>query len=361
MNYFDELQQCVAQLGEPLQIEEVRIAYEVQVTPPWFEELGDGIEIDLNDLDLVNDHGGLLSYQGAQVLLFLQNQERHFSQIESGQFSLPKYHVADCQTLREMRSRNQFERYVVTNDKSGVFRLDGPAGRTMDAELSVCKNCLKHLNYRGYKTNSAARSQIFSTFNLEAFFAIYSSLFSVLPNSVDKDSFDTKRVITADKNGYAQCSNCSVDLPTSGDLLGEIVNEPHSDQIICLDCQRKVNVDTPQPVQRGKMVDIATARRKKRPLSVAMTWEEVYLYADSAYSGLLRMYQRQGWSTPEPGVDVLDERGAVCLQIGLAWFDEDGACGEAIVLDESEAATASALGWQAMTLNEALLDARQDE
>lgn len=351
MGHFDALWDNVGRMGKPIVIDDSFLTRITSVKPDWIDTLRTGVEIDINDLDPANDHGGLLGYKGAQVLLFLQNQERYFYQIQSGQYSLPRYHVADCQTLREMHARGQYERYVVTNDKSGDFRLDGPGGESMNARLSICKNCLTYLNYRGYKTNSRAQGKIFDTFSLDAFFAIYSSLFSVLPGRTDHTSFDTRAPLAADRQGAAECSSCNASLPARDALLGRSVGWPNPDEVVCLDCQRKINVETPIPVSRATMTEIASARRKKRPIEDAMTWEEVYGFADSAYAGLLRHYQRQGWTVPEPGVDIIDDEGAVRLQLGLAWMDFDGECGEAVVLDETEKTLALELGWRATTLN----------
>lgn len=360
MGIFDALKESVGNMGTPLDIDDLIISLEQRRVPDFHTVLESGLEVSINELEPINNHGGLLGYKGAQVLLYLKNQEHYFDQIQSGAFSLPKYHVANCQTLVRMREQQQFERYVVTNDKSGRFELLGPNGRSMEVELSVCKNCLKYLNYRGYRTNSGAQSQIFESFKLKAFFANYSSLFSVLPKQIDNHIFNSQRAINSNESGLAQCTSCDIWLSAESNMLGHISTNAGTERVVCIDCQRKINTDTPQPVSRNAMTEIASARRKKRPLSNAMTWKEVFGYADSAYAGLLRIYQRQGWSVPEPGVDIMNSNGEVCLQLGLAWLDTDGNIGEAVVLDEPQKHIAKNCGWSAMTLAEALLDAQQN-
>jgi len=85
-----------------------------------------------------------------------------------------------------MRTEGRFERYVVINDTSGNFPISGSSyyGGHVDegvAKLKICKFCLGQLNYKGYSTG-AYRTEVFDQFDMEEFFATYSSFFPHMPS-----------------------------------------------------------------------------------------------------------------------------------------------------------------------------------
>lgn len=151
---------------------------------------GRGIEIDLSEVEPTPE--GLLTYRGEQVILYIREPGRNADRAtllnhpELG----PKFHVADCSTLDEMRRKNRFERYVVTNNTSGLFTvvardLRGRSAGELDAELKVCKNCLRHLAYKGYG-QSGNSAKIWQGFSLPEFFKTYESRFRSKPRYTDK-------------------------------------------------------------------------------------------------------------------------------------------------------------------------------
>ena len=81
-----------------------------------------------------------------------------------------------------MRGKGRFERYVATNDCSGEFTITGTdqaqVGTSGKAPLKVCKNCLRELNYDGYRHE---RHGAFARFDLQRFFETYSSYFPHMP------------------------------------------------------------------------------------------------------------------------------------------------------------------------------------
>ena len=67
--------------------------------------------------------------------------------------SLPKYHVVDCRTLKNMRSAGKYKRYVVTRRTDGEFILNFADNLSLahpeTYKLDICKNCLwQELNLR---------------------------------------------------------------------------------------------------------------------------------------------------------------------------------------------------------------------
>ena len=108
-----------------------------------------GVEIDLKDL--VSEQG-LLSVKGRQVLLFIPDHGHRVVDALNNGAQGRRFHIAHCSTLDEMKSRNRFERYKVTNNLTGNFEIYGydQSRNELSGEtrLHVCRNCLKHLNYK---------------------------------------------------------------------------------------------------------------------------------------------------------------------------------------------------------------------
>ena len=120
--------------------------------------LGEGVELkrDLEGLD--SGPGKLLAWRGEQCLLYIKDTQQSLWLLQETPEESRRFHVAECQTLKRQRNEGRFERFVVTNNTSGMFRVDWydwetrQSGET-EAALRVCKNCLRLLAYRGYKDN----------------------------------------------------------------------------------------------------------------------------------------------------------------------------------------------------------------
>ena len=115
---------------------------------------------------------------------------------DSTREQLPKFHVADCDTLQEMRRSNRYDRYVVTYRTDGKFIVNFLHDQVEEAErrLYVCKNCLDRLNYNGYRRRGySGRNAIRDYFDLRAFFEKYDSQITREPTHTD---------ITAPVNTY---------------------------------------------------------------------------------------------------------------------------------------------------------------
>ncbi|MFT7688458.1 MAG: hypothetical protein ACI9FB_003822 [Candidatus Azotimanducaceae bacterium] len=188
-----------------------------------------GIEVNIDEIEMLDN--GLLSYEGRQVLLYIQDHGWKIADaIEDGAVG-KKYHVAYCQTLDSMHSRGRYDRYVVKHDISGYFYVDGIDRDTKDyedgeAQLVVCKNCLKHLDYHGYDdANWGEKKKIFSDFLLKEFFDEYLQYFKFKPkyNSGKKKSAyssNWRDISQTHRESVSWvCEGCSVDLAGNKDLL----------------------------------------------------------------------------------------------------------------------------------------------
>ncbi len=147
---FGSLHQAVARMGAKER--DFSIHIDTRPMEPIDIELNEGKEIPLAEVETPS---GLLAYQGRQILLYIKDHGWNVSKAVQDGAAGKRFHVADCKTLQEMRSRNRYNRYVATNNLSGEFEITGidPITRAQVsdiANLKVCINCLKKLNYKGY-------------------------------------------------------------------------------------------------------------------------------------------------------------------------------------------------------------------
>ena len=179
-----------------------------------------GIEITPDEIETADD--GTLEYAGRKVAVYIRDIRAQYVPIDSTREKLPRFHVADCDTLRDMRRSNRYERYVVTSRTDGKFIVNFLQDQVEEAErrLYVCKNCLDRLNYNGYRRRgNAGRDAIRDYFDLSAFFEKYDSQITRAPTHTD---------ITAPLNTYSpnwnqishryketrnwECEECGVNL-----------------------------------------------------------------------------------------------------------------------------------------------------
>lgn len=132
----------------------------------------DGIEIDsIDDIRILND--GTLAYKNSRVLLYIRDH-----QVYGDRNADPKFHVANCDTLVKMKKNKRFERYVVAARLDGRFRINlivGPQTKSEVRRLSVCQNCLNHLEFDGFQMTMAKLTRIeqVKTFEIKRFFELY--------------------------------------------------------------------------------------------------------------------------------------------------------------------------------------------
>ncbi len=242
-------------------------------------ELEDGKEIPLSKVE--TSHGRILAYQGEQVVLYIRDTRLSRHILENEPENSRRFHVADCRVLENMRHQGRFERYVVTNRKTGVFSVistdpDTKAVDELEAPLMACKTCLKTINWKGYEqAHRAQKDEIWRNFDMEDFFAEYATFFRQKPKHSDK---------TAPKGGYAKnwsqrstqfreqrnwtCEKCRVELSDHKRLLhchhknGDITNNSDSNiEVLCVLCHAE------QPLHghmKVKPKDRLTIERKRR-------------------------------------------------------------------------------------------------
>lgn len=277
-------------------------------------ELEAGIEIDIHDLDSASDYGGLLSYKGRQVLLYIPDHSFKFDEAVVDASRANRYHVADCSTLQNMRRDNRIERYTATTNRDRKFEIFGDkrSNRRMKAsvELHICKNCLGKTNYKGYSTNGYSnKAEVFSSFDRDEFFKTYFSLFPFSTQPLERmtsgypDNWkEISRSYRISRNHI--CEDCKVNLANKPQLLHtHHINGVKSEvrefnlRALCVDCHRRQKFHGHMKISASEIAMIRDQRRKDG-IDVPQTWDRAMMLADPAFHGLLHKLKQQGKKIP---------------------------------------------------------------
>ena len=198
---------------------------------------GEGIDVDPEALEL---KGGLFSYEGRQVVLYIPDHtNKDIERALTTQNVRKKFHVTYCEHLNNMKQRGYFERYKATNKLTGKFHIFGKSkiDRTMkegDVALDVCMFCLQKLNYKG-SSDKQIRRRVRDSFVIPEFFSTYSSFFPYLPSGIggdpDKSDYtsDWSNISTRyrESRNYT-CEECNVVLSAQKHLLHTYVRDKTS-------------------------------------------------------------------------------------------------------------------------------------
>ena len=290
-----------------------------------------GIEVNPEDLQL---NGGLFSYEGRQVVLYIPNHtNREIEKALSTKSVRKKFHVTFCRHLEDMKRKKQFEKYKATNNLSGNFHIFGKSKsdrqtKEGNVELDVCMYCLEKLNYQG-ASDRATRRIVRDNFDIPEFFSTYSSFFPFLPSGIGGDP--TKADYTADWREVSEryresrnytCEKCFVDLNNHKSLLHthhkDTVagnNNPDNLQALCVDCHRKEHGH--MYVSYGDMQTITRLRQEQE--ITEKDWDSVLYLADPALNGVLRKLKAQGYQPPELGYRLPNDGTREVFVADAAW------------------------------------------
>lgn len=348
---------------------EYSLNHRIQTPLPEIVTSKKGVDVTIDEVDT---EFGLLSCNGAQVVLYIPDHGRNVDGVLKDASTGRRVHVADCTTLEQMRQKNRFQRYRAVVNVTGDFEVFGfslLSQKSVEgtAKLQVCINCLKHLNYRGYVTEPRRQSEIRRNFSLKDFFAEHSTLFRYLPSSFIER-----------KEGYApdwpqisenfraskgfHCESCRLDLSSNKYLLhthhidgNKRNNQTTNLQALCADCHRKQPLHDYMSIKSKDMALIQRLRKEQGILGSAADWDDLYKLVDPPYDGLLRYLKGAGGGKPEIGYEITDANGAVVAEVEIAWpHAKDG-----IVADDAEKKVLEGLGWKAKTLEVALREFRE--
>lgn len=274
---FTALEQMVSKMGAESILWDSNA--KVLADPRFKERLRAGIEISLSDVSV--NPGEPLLYKGEVVLLYIKDTRNEKETLLNSPEKAKRYHVSDCQTLQRMRVQNRFERYVVTNNASGVFKVVALDWRTqkreeIEADLKVCKDCLVSLDYQGYaKENQTGKKRIWSEFQIEIFLNQHSPSFSEVPRYNDntepqggyQDDWAEISKKYRESNNWT-CEECGVQLESHKGLLdthhinGRTEdNNPNNLKALCKICHNKQPMHSNYRVSNGLYHLIVEKRR----------------------------------------------------------------------------------------------------
>ena len=133
-----------------------------------------GIDVAGEQIQFRDD--GTLTYRGLRVLVYIRDIANYRGLEAEGR--MPRFHIAACRTLQDMKDRNRFARYVVATRNDGLFVVNEiQSNRTIRIEhrLAICQNCLERLGFNGFSMSDrwAERKQAVSDFDLKDFFRQY--------------------------------------------------------------------------------------------------------------------------------------------------------------------------------------------
>lgn len=130
---------------------------------------GEGIEIPLDDVRVLND--GTHFYKGKRVIVYIRDVAEYGAKV-----SLPKFHLAMCETLNKMIEQGRYKkRYVVATRDDGKFSIQKVHGENItksEEALDVCQQCLDELRYRSFtlQLGRIERAAAVQSFSLKSFF-----------------------------------------------------------------------------------------------------------------------------------------------------------------------------------------------
>jgi hypothetical protein len=180
--------------------------------------------IDVSSDEVKEHDDGTLVYKNSRVLLYIRDVKIFGNKMV--QDALPRYHVANCETLKEMRRKNRSGRYVVAVRSDGSFAINvirhqrEIEGR--HEKLVICQNCLLLLAFDGftYELAPARRKEIVTGFTIPRFFEKYPATLhlenpvhdsSTAPLNVYTDDFVHVSRQRKEEVGW-KCELCRVDL-----------------------------------------------------------------------------------------------------------------------------------------------------
>lgn len=273
---FSQLHDAVRRMGAK-ERKLIKLDSELPPVDTIDSDLEKGIIISPDELEYIDN--GLISYKGRQVLLYIQDHGHRVQDALNDGSTGNKYHLAYCRTLDNMHMRKRYDRYVVKNDISGIFFIDGQDDYSKEytegeTDLKVCKNCLNHLNYKNYSSN---KNKVFNEFSLDAFFETYKSFFKHTPKrKAGKDKGGVYSTNWNDvSNNYRSsvgwfCELCDVNLKGNKRLLHthhisgvKSDNSSKNLEALCIECHSKKDFHGHMKINKNDLKKLKIIQREQ--------------------------------------------------------------------------------------------------
>jgi len=222
------------------------------------DKYGEIDDVDFKDIG-INKEDETFEFAGRKVLVYIRDRK----QAIYDKYGSPKFHIANCDTLKKAITDGNFNKYVVSTKTDGTFKIRIlPNGNERLEKLNVCKNCLDWLNYKKYAelNNKQQKNNICNEFSIADFFEQY----KITDISQPKHSDDTAPTNDYPKNWDAishqkkwvkrfTCERCGINLETTPKFLHvhhvnrkKYDNRPENLTVLCVDCHSKQGVDHAQ-------------------------------------------------------------------------------------------------------------------
>jgi len=122
--------------------------------------------LDVEAREITSHYDATLIYKNKRVLIHIRDSVKH----------IPRFHIANCSTLLEMKSNGRFARYVASEREEGSFFVRMNGGSLNKMKLPVCQNCLEKLAWKGFSKDVLslrAKQEAVDTFSIQEFFRKY--------------------------------------------------------------------------------------------------------------------------------------------------------------------------------------------
>jgi hypothetical protein len=314
-------------------------------------ELAKGIELDINQITVEHN---LLTLNGRQILLYIKDHSGKLDDTVHNPEAGNRFHVSHCEALERMKLSNRYQRYVATNQLSGVFNITDDSGvsssSSAECQLMACKYCLKKVNYKNVRDYQAVPRDIWHGFSIVNFFSLYSSCFLYMPQAWAENqkygySDDWKLVSERTRSAANYiCKDCGVDLSKHKSLCHvhhvngvKSDNSPANLEVLCIDCHRRKPLHQGMFVRHKDMQAITSLRRSSNMLVAVDGWDDVWSLCDPAVHGDLGILKSRGFKPPVIGFELTNDRYEVIAELEAAWPEQK----KAIVIDK-----VNVPGWQ---------------
>lgn len=134
----------------------------------------DGLENDNIDEIKILPDGTLVYKDRTRVLIYI----RDVAVYSENWGNLPKFHIANCKTFKEMSENGKKERYVVSTRTNGDFKVNLIRNNKEESKivrLLVCMNCLHSIQYKRFynRLPNEEKYNIRDTFSIKEYFDLY--------------------------------------------------------------------------------------------------------------------------------------------------------------------------------------------
>lgn len=210
--------------------------FSLDIKPKAFDHLGyDVIEGELNKDFYLDDieigPNEILHVQGNPVMLYIPDHSYNYLATMEDPHHGKKVHFAECKTISSMRNKGFIERYTVTNNTSGLFKIYQSKHYQMtdhadgEVRLSPCQNCLRATKYDHFSYKTYSEKQHFiRNFDYFKLFEKHRAIFSSLPREKTKEDYTYSQnwketSFRVKKQAHFMCSHCGVNLSQAKDLM----------------------------------------------------------------------------------------------------------------------------------------------